>query len=428
MKKYSTTPQDWFNYIAQGKASNALIQYIIRFDRTIDYDTLEKAVYNSVLIEPVLGCRFSPEHPFPKWISENFEIQDICCLKETGDIEQEISDVLSQELNASEKLPVAVYLIRDQTSDVIVIKMNHAVCDGAGSRYYIELLAGCYTKIMENNTDICQNISTERTTSALYKGLGIDDIEEYFEPEKMDFTSSWGFPSNQKKEHTDTVSYQSKSFESPDFFKIKYYADQNNTTINSLLISAYYFGLIQVLQPDSDWSGEVQITSDLRKYLPETSNQTICNLSAILNIRLPVISGNFKETVAEATAAVEKANKPENIIHGTIANDLCRQSGFSGCAEMFDSDWKNILKTGKCSPMLSNLGVLLSDDMQFGEAVIDEICFIPPAFLTPAFMLGVSTFKNRLSFCASYYTPDMQPTIVGKLLENIEYFLIKLTD
>lgn len=427
MKQYPTMPQDWFNYIAHGKASNALIQYIIRFDRTIDYGALKKAVYNSIITEPILGCRFSIERPFPKWISEDFEIRDICCLKETLDIEHEINNALSQELNASEKLPIMVFLITDQTSDVIVIKMNHAICDGAGSRYYIELLAACYTKIRENNSDCYQNISPKRSTSDLYNELGINEIEEYFEPEKIDFTSSWGFPANQEKEQKNTFSYQLKSFENLEFFKIKNYANRNNTTINALLISAYFFGLIQVLQPSSGQLREVQITSDLRKYLPENSNQTICNLSAILNVRLPVIYQNFKKIVAEATTATEKANKPENIIHGTIANDLCCQSGFSGCADMFDSDWENILKTGLCSPMLSNLGVLIPDDIQFGDTAINEICFIPPAFFTPAFMLGVSTFKNKLSFCASYYTPNMQPVIIEKLLGEIEYFLNKLT-
>jgi len=59
MKHYPTTPQDWFNYIAQGVASNALIQYVVQCKQIIDYETLKQAVHNSIVAEPLLGCRLS---------------------------------------------------------------------------------------------------------------------------------------------------------------------------------------------------------------------------------------------------------------------------------------------------------------------------------------------------------------------------------
>ncbi|MBM9616431.1 hypothetical protein JWJ90_19360 [Desulfobulbus rhabdoformis] len=428
MKYYPTTPQDWFNYIAQGVASNALIQYVVQCKQIIDYETLKQAVHNSIVAEPLLGCRLSLAHPVPRWVPEEYKIQDICCLRETEDIEQEIQHDLSQEIKISKQSPVMVFLITNQVSNVVVIKIHHAACDGAGSQYYLTLLADCYTKIQEKTPFFYSAQPPKRTTSALYRALGVDEIEEYFEPEKIDLTSSWGFIANRERGQTNTFSYKSKSFEKIQLTQIKKYSKRNDITISTLFISAYFFGLLHVLHPHSGQFKEVQITSDLRKYLPENSNHKICNLSAVFNITLPRIFQNLHELVVQATTATEKANKIENIIHGTIANDLCLQSGFSSCVDMFHAEWKNILKTGHCSPMLSNLGVLAPDNIRFGDSAIDEISFIPPAFYTPAFMLGVSTFKNKVSLSASYYTPDIQPASVENLLERIEYFFMTLMD
>jgi NRPS condensation-like uncharacterized protein len=423
MRQFKTTAQDWFNYVAQGVASNALIQYVIKPAQLIDYERLKKAAYNSIIAEPILGCKFIIEEPHPKWVSTSVDTQDICRLINTQNIDLEINYVVAQELNASTHIPIMIYLITDNLSNAIVIKINHAVCDGVGSKYYIKLLAENYTKIEEKNGIVNEGNSLNRDTTKFYKTLGINKLEDHFNPEKIDLTSTWGFPINRDKNGKQNFSYQFKHFEDSEFLKIKQFATKQNTTINTVLIAAYHFALLQVIQPPASPLREIQFMSDLRKYLPPDIKQTICNLSAILNVNLPTNIRNVEEMVLETDIALKKANTPENIIQGTIANDLCLQSGFSSCSDMFATEWKNILKTGNCTPMISNLGILIPEVIKFGEININDIYFVSPAFFTPAFMLGVSTYKDKLTLCASYYTPEMRHIIIKNLLEQIEYFL-----
>ena len=428
MRPFAATPQDWFNFIAQGTASNALIQYVIKPDQLIDYETLKEAVHHSIITEPVLGTKFIIEEPHPQWIPTTVTIQDICCLIKTQNIEQEIDSIIAQELDASTHIPIMIYLVTNDISNVIVIKINHTVCDGAGSKYYLELLTENYTRIERNDDIINEKNSSERTTDEFYKELKIINLEDYFNPNKIDLNSTWGFPTNLTNAHKRDFSYRLLHFEDFEFLKIKQFAKDHETTINTVLVAAYYLALLKVLQPPNSSTREIQFMSDLRKFLPSYKKQTICNLSAVLNVNLPTNVQTLSEIVGEADLALKEVHTLENITQGTIANDLCFQSGFSSCSKMFITDWKNILKTGNCTPMISNLGVLIPENTKFGDIDIRDIYFISPAFSAPAFMLGVSTYKNRLTLCASYYTPEIQHTMIKRLLEQIEHLLKEATN
>ena len=90
METIASTPQDWFNYIARGLSSNALIQYVIRLDAEIDYVLLSQAVLRFIQVEPVLGCRFQEEEQQPVWTPVAFEPASLCRLVETNDIQKEL--------------------------------------------------------------------------------------------------------------------------------------------------------------------------------------------------------------------------------------------------------------------------------------------------------------------------------------------------
>jgi NRPS condensation-like uncharacterized protein len=94
-------------------------------------------------------------------------------------IEQEMNHALALNINASEKLPIIVYLRTDTPSSVIVIKINQAIRDGAGSKYCVNLLASCYTNQENNRSKSFQKRFPNRTTPDIYNALGITDLDKY---------------------------------------------------------------------------------------------------------------------------------------------------------------------------------------------------------------------------------------------------------
>ena len=415
METIASTPQDWFNYIARGLSSNALIQYVIRLDGEIDYKLLSQAVLRSIQVVPVLGCRFQEEELQPVWTPVAFEPASLCRLVETNDIQKEIDRFLSQELDAAQEPPIKLCLIKDNKQNVIVVKLNHAVCDGAGSKYFLKLLADSYTQLSRKEVVIPAENKLSRNTQAFYEALGIQEPQSYFDPKKAELSSSWGFPVEDGETATPVFSHQLLRLGKTDFLRIRQFAKEHQYSINSVLMAAYYLALREVLTP-AERANELQFTVDLRSYLPADSQQTICNLSAILNADLPTPNADFLVMVALVEKAVKTALASDGLVHGTIGGDLAGTFGFQATADFFKADWTNILETGKCTPMISNLGRLDASPISFGGITISDLYLVSPAFYAPAFMLGVSTYEDVLTVCASYYSPGISHEHIQKLL------------
>ncbi len=238
-------------------------------------------------------------------------------------------------------------------------------------------------------------------------------------PEKAELASTWGFPISQEIYEDQSFSYQQLRYNSNDFQKIKQFAKKQEVTLNTLLMAAYFDALKKCLKP-SESTKEVQFMIDLRKYLPSNTTQNVCNLSAILNADLPTKTTDFLELVKQTDLAIRKVTDTNNFIHGTIAGDLAEEAGYEAIKDFVKADWENIQKTGKCTPMISNLGILSSETIRFGKAEIKDICLISPAFFAPAFMIGIMTYNNILTINASYYSPGIDTKQVKELLNKID--------
>ena len=419
MNHYKTTSQDWFNHIAQNVTSNALIQYVLKTEDKIDYQLLQKSVLLLIQAEPILGCLFVENEKMPEWKPVPINTDDICCLIKTENIENEINSVLQTEINASKQLPIKVCLLDNKKINAIVIKISHSVCDGSGSKYLVNRLAGIYTQLEKDSSLVPEKNVPVRDTQNFYAALKIRDKASYFEPKKAELISTWGFPINPKMLKQQTFSYQQLRYKDSDFQKLKQFAKKQRVTLNTLLTAAYFDALLKYLKP-TDNTKEVQFMIDLRKYLPSNVTQNVCNLSAILNADLPTQTTDFLELIKHTDTAIKKTTDTDNFIHGTIAGDLAEESGYEAIKDFIKSDWGNIQKTGNCTPMISNLGVLETEIIQFGKAGIKNVCLISPAFFTPAFMIGIMTYNNILTINASYYSPGINDNEIAYLLKHID--------
>lgn len=421
MEQYQTTGQDLFNSIAQGYNSNSVMQYIIKFKGKIDFYLLEKAVRLSFYTQPVLGCRLKKNAATPLWESiDNKNATSFCYKVSAEESQNAIYTFLERELSPETEAQVLVCLISGKVHDILCVKICHAACDGCGSKYYIRLLAKLYTRLYQDANYIPKVITSERSTKYLYKNLGIKDKEQYFKAELAELKSSWGFPMESTPDPS-RFQYKLRNFEKSKFDVLYKYAQEHNTTINSIILAAYYSGLLKTLNIANDETAkEIQVMIDLRKYLPPDIQQTICNLSSAININLPIEYKNDIETLIDlVTIEMERIKTEKMFIHGAIGVDLVAEEGFDAIQDLYKSEWEHIKTTKTCTPMLSNLGVLSESLIYFADVVADEVDYISPAFYAPAIMLGICTYRSRLSLCISYYSPEISGQKVDILLDNI---------
>lgn len=414
--EYQTTGQDLFNAIAQGYNSNSIMQYVIYLHGKINYEILQKAVRLSFTQEPVLGCKFRSK-PVPAWepINEK-DASPICRKVSAGDTEKAVNAFLEKELSPEDGAQVSVCLICGGENDILCVKICHAACDGCGSKYYISLLASLYTQIAHNPNDQPEPASPERSTGALYSNLGIYNPKEYFNPKLAEENPTWGFRAESNAEPS-RFQYKLQSLNEAEFTSLHKYAKERKTTINSILAAAYYSALLQTLKETEEKTKEIQIMIDLRKYLPESVSQAICNLSSSVNIDLPVDLGNdMGKLIPLITKEMERVKAEKPFIHGAIGVDLAAETGFDVLRQLYHADWEHIQETGNCTPMLSNLGVLSAEPVRFAEAEAYQVDYVSPAFNAPAVMLGACTYCSRLTLCVSYYSPEISGQKVESLL------------
>ncbi len=427
MTTYKTTSQDWFNHIAQNLTSNALIQYVLKTDYKIDYQVLKNSVLLLMQMEPILGCLFVENENMPEWEQTQINIDDVCCLVETKSIEHEIDSALKAEINASKQLSIKIYLLVDKNVNAIVIKISHAVCDGSGSKYLVKQLANLYTRLEGDSSFVPERNDQDRDVQNFYDVLKIKDRASYFVPEKAALTSSWGFPIGQGLYENQTFSYQQLCYKENELQGLKQFAKEQKISLNTLLMAVYFDALKKCFTPPES-TKEVQFMIDLRKYLQSNTVQNVCNLSAILNVDLPTQTTDFIELVKHTDSAIRKTLNSDNYIHGTIAVDLAKDAGFKATKDFIKTDWEDIQKTGNCTPMISNLGVLSYDIIRFGKAEIKELCLISPAFFAPAFMLGIMTYTNILTVNASFYSPGIDDKQIRSLMKIIDDQINEILD
>lgn len=417
---YPSTPFDWFNYVAQDYNSNALIQFVLKFDQSIRFETLKRAVECCLVEDPLLGCIFKQINDSPVWESQESNISEICKYSDTENMAIAINAFLAEEIDASKELPIKVALITSKNENALVVKTHHALCDAGGVLQFVRLLADMYTKIEADSSFVPVNGTPKR---------GWEDFYDYFEVTDKsarinfsvlsDVPSSWGTPVGDT-EMAQTFAYQMQRFEKSDLMRIKQYAKAHDSSLNAVITAAYFQALIQLLKP-SEPSKELQFSANLRPYAKAGKTNTICNQSNMYSVQFPV-EKDFATLAHAVKMAIGDILEPEKILQSVLACEMMSTS-FEALDSFYGGDWENVKKTGLCSPMISNIGRLDNQPINFGFQQPSDMYVVPPAFVGPSFMLGVSTYNNILTCCSAYQKPSTDDEFVSELLAAIKNIL-----
>ena len=134
-------------------------------------------------------------------IGEHWHNQISATLQETKDIDQAIQNFIQSPIDMDNDPMVNVKLIRSEQYDVLGFKVNHACCDGAGAKEYIQLLAEIYSSIdQENGTFIPEpRIAGRKDQDRLFAELGITNPDSIFIPGSDILIPTWSFPWEAKR-------------------------------------------------------------------------------------------------------------------------------------------------------------------------------------------------------------------------------------
>jgi len=425
---------DIFNYVARYNVSNIQIQAILKLDGNLDFEKLKKAVRLSVDVEPILKCRFVEDDP-PYWKPlDNIGVVDFCSMEETDDIDQAVENFIQSSLDIDNDPMVKVKLIRSKQYDVLGLKINHACCDGGGTREYIQLLAEIYSNIDKGNEHFIPEprIGGRKDQDRLFAELGITDPDLLFIPGSDISLPTWPFPWQKGGSNTPCMVIVRLPY--GHLNKIHKYAKSKKATVNDLILTAYYRAMLDMGQPIYGMPMEIPITVDLRRYLPDHKTQAIRNFSGSEKTRLTMlIDEPFDGTLQRVVSMMKEIKKGYPGLQSAIGLERLEKISLRDTFAYYQvspesrktASFCPLYYGDKCIPTLSNLGYISDSLIKFGDRTVNDAYILPPVVRAPGLLLMACSYNSVLTLAAGYYEYTVSRKNIEKLLNKIKDELIE---
>jgi NRPS condensation-like uncharacterized protein len=395
--RFPASAQDQVNYLMR-RGGNQQLHCVMTLDGQLDAERIAQAVRLSVEAEPVLGCRFV-EHPRrPYWERcDDLAHLPLCRVIEAQDPEAAIWRFITTPIDSGIGARVQVRVFRS-AGDILCVKVDHVAADIGGTKRYVYLLAEIYRRLAAD-PGYCPepNLHGSRGQGQVLRQFQfwtlLKALLGSFNP-----PPAWHFPSQGSDHSSQTFAVRRIGPER--FRSIKEYGRQFQTSLNEVLLTAFYRALFEIINPPTGVPLPVLVPVDLRRYLPEARAGAVYNLSGIV---LPAISreedAGFDDTLIQVQKAMQplKTNNPG--LGAAMLLELAFLPGFAPMQRMVSSPEDRLSQT---HPNLSNFGVIAQQQIDFDPVPVTDAYLLSPVLYPPGFMLGVSTYRQTVTFSVGF--------------------------
>jgi len=429
---FAANGHDIFNYVARYGLGNFHSQAILEFDRKLDFERLKRAVRYSVELEPVFGCRFVEADP-PYWMRlENIDDIEFCSYEEITDKREAIQDFIESPMDMDNDPKIKLKLLRLPQNDILCIKANHACCDGTGLKEYIMLLSELYSS--EDIDDIPENLfffmrgkRGRADQDRLFEALGIHDIWTYWIPGSDLSIPTWAFPWTHGTSNITKFVICRLPRGMPDI--LRSFAKSKGATVNDLILTAYYRAMLKMGVPVYGEPMFINVTIDLRRYLPDKKTRAIRNFSGAFSTSLIMLENEtFDETFARVSYMMKEIKKGHPGLQSALGLERLENISFSETLAYYQANSKVGQKMPECSafygnrcvPTLSNMGVISENIIKFGDSVVVDLFIVPPVVNAPGLLLQAGTYNNVMTLSAGFFENTVLREDVERLLNYIK--------
>ncbi|PGB60158.1 condensation protein [Bacillus wiedmannii] len=434
-RKYSVTPQDRMNYILGLYSANQQINAVLYFPIGISKKVLEQSVRITLQLQPVLNSRFV-ESDIPYWEEHSSSTNSpICFFAEGNDqnLETMAIDFIKQSGDPIQGPMVQTKLLQGTSTNMLVVKLSHLCSDGAGVKEYINLLGAIYTQLSlgRSKDEIIKRFNEEndgfRDQSPIFEYTGITDIKSAYRPSQEQQAALWSFPSQPNKNTYPKMAVRRLSHEQT--LRLTQWKKAQQATLNDAIMTAYFRSLSHFAVYAEPRTAEkmIGLTIDLRRYLPNHTTRSICNLSGM---EMPVIKmendESFNQTLVRVKESMATIKSQNPGLSSAAGMELLASKKLSEVKEMYKQQYELALQMGMALPLLTNFGSIADEPIKFGEVQAQDGYVTSPIMYAPFFTMGASSYNGRLTFTIGYHSPDTAKEKVEQFLESVVNQLLKL--
>lgn len=379
-----------------GRFNDHQLHARLEFAGELDAGRLERAARLSVRRIPVLGCRFVPGAVRLRWEpaggAEGPELFSFARV-DARDAGAQAQRFLTQRPDERRAPQVRVRLLRAPGGDILCVLMNHMVCDGAGFREYLCLLAELYAGRAEARAEgargleqLFRRLSPEQKRAALRKNPAVPA------------GSPARFPLAPRRPGAEPC-ILTYTLPRERFLRLKAYGRRRGATINDVVLAACARALARM--PGLVQSGPPALPCmvDLRRYLPGGKAESVCcNLASMVVCPVGETAGeSFGATLARVHARMEEQKNGFPGLAGLYALRVAFAPPFPLTRALLGRFYKNPLIG------VTNIGVLDEKRLDFGDVPLQSAYAAASLKYAPYFQLGFTTFRGDVTFSAGQY-------------------------
>ncbi|AFA49988.1 WS/DGAT domain-containing protein [Acetobacterium woodii] len=385
---------------------------VIQFENKVNAIVMQKAVTLLVKTIPMLSKAYKNEAGNSYWEEMNRENWDNIF---TTVFEKDDFDRFTFSKTDAAAGPQIKVCLMQADRDAMSIVMNHMVCDGAGFKQCMYLLADIYSHLIKEPDYLPDYvIDGERGFKKITQSVNFFSriMVLLFESKDNNQKSDYEFPlikSDEAKPFITTHEIEASLYQA-----LRNSSKNDKVTINDVILTAYFRALSGVLKIDGE-PFNIPIMIDMRRYLADKRFQAVTNLSSTVAIRIAVTKGEtFSQTLNKINAEMA-AKKAGNLGLNTFLKlDLL--------SKFFPEKSYQLLKNSLKNPpiCMTNLGVVDSKQLYFEGSPVSNAIVCGSIKYRPHFQMSASTFADKMTFCVNLYGSQSDRQMISKFLDLVE--------
>lgn len=410
MNSYNPEAWDILQHLFQvKKINNHVLHFFAEFSSELDLARLKRAVDLLADAFPLVRCGFEDSRSHrPVWTDRGHTSEQMVSLMKTESPAQAVPRFLCQELDLENGPQLKIGVIRSGTADTLCVLINHMLCDAAGFKEVLSALSSTYTCLENQEAVHIAPKMRDRSIGQILKKRSVRDririygTKNQLNPhgdQKFDFEGDLSNPF-----------IEIRKIPKDQFRLLKSYAKEHESSINDMILAAY----LRVLFRMFGYSTPLPCAIDLRRFLPDSQAEGICNLMSNICCSVgPDIGTSFEHTLFKVKQQMDLQKND----WGSVRNIALFEKLFIVFPYKIAF---NLLKNYFFNPpiALTNIGILDKNKLIFGKSVIRDAYMTGSIKYVPNFQVSVTTFDEEATLCVNLYGTEGDRQKVKSFLDD----------
>ena len=390
------------------------VRFAFYYDYIPDIETLKKVIICLFEKAPIFHSRFQDNHIVPRWIIEDYNIDEVFSVRETDDMERDIYEEAIKSVDVKSNVQLRIILFIKDGKSALFFRWNHMVFDGGGFKQLIKDITDNYHRFRKGETDKLTFRTGTRKYNRVYEDMPNGD--EAKKKYKKTFAKDNKALPYTKKAKDDEIFIIRRTLPNDVLVKMKEAGKECGGTLNDVFVSAYLRACYRLIECDKNESMSISCAMDLRRYIKDIDSIGYTNHTNFMPCRVERMGDNIRDTIAELSKNTKALKADEfNGLHGLPLLNI-------GYNTMIYLQAELVVKAVyyNANLQVTNMGALGGERFSFDGHDISDAFIGGSAKYKPTSAVCIYTVGGRLVYTQPLKGNDKDRQVSEKLFDLIE--------